>query len=98
MSWKQAFKDIPSYLVQTLRDVRDAPMYMWIINLTYLGILVAGVWGWIYWMVETPTETEREGMFKGMSLFLFIFVFVAYRMAWDWILIKLGYLPPYEDG
>ncbi len=101
MKWQDfidAWKAAPSLFMQTLRNMRDAPLHLWIINLLYLGILIAGIWGWMYWMLETPTETKFEGDMKGMSLFFFIFVFIAYRLAWDWILIRLGYIPPYKKS
>jgi len=84
--------------MQSLRDMRDAPLRAWVINIIYLTMTLGGIFALTYWIAETPTETELEGTLKGISLFLFIFVFIAYRMTWDWVLIKLGYLPPYDNG
>ena len=98
MNWRQAFKDIPAYVMQTLRNMRDAPLHAWVINLLYLGILIMGCGFWIAWIVNGEEVSELIGNIKGMSIFIFIFVFVAYRMAWDWILIRLGYMPPYDKS
>lgn len=98
MKWQEvvdAWKDIPSVFMQTLRNMRDAPLHLWVVNLLYLGILFTWSGFWISWIVNGDQVSEFVGNVKGMSIFLMIFTFIAYRLAWDWILIRIGYIPPY---